>query len=139
MTENYGASRDPPEKSIPICTLKNFPNQIEHTIQWARDWFEGAFNQVPADVNNFLGNPDFVAVLDSQQNTKLETLERIKTNLVLERPLTLGECVVWARLRSEELFSNSIQQLLHNFPVNQKTTSGEYRKCDSTHSRITPH
>ena len=46
VTENYGASRDPPEKSIPICTLKNFPNQIEHTIQWARDWFEGAFNQV---------------------------------------------------------------------------------------------
>ncbi|RLN96567.1 hypothetical protein BBJ28_00025867, partial [Nothophytophthora sp. Chile5] len=40
-TENYGASRDPPEKSIPICTLKNFPNAIEHTLQWARDWFEG--------------------------------------------------------------------------------------------------
>jgi hypothetical protein len=36
---------------------------------------------VPADVNNFLGNTDFVALLDSQQNTKLETLERIKTNL----------------------------------------------------------
>ena len=39
-TEHYGASRDPPEKSIPICTLKSFPNQIEHTLQWAREWFE---------------------------------------------------------------------------------------------------
>lgn len=39
-TEHYGASRDPPEKSIPMCTLKFFPNQIEHTIQWAREWFE---------------------------------------------------------------------------------------------------
>ena len=39
LTEHYGATRDPPEKSIPVCTLKNFPNKIEHTLQWARDWF----------------------------------------------------------------------------------------------------
>jgi ubiquitin-activating enzyme E1 len=39
-TENYGATRDPPEKSIPVCMLKHFPNQIDHTLQWARDWFE---------------------------------------------------------------------------------------------------
>ena len=34
LTESYSSSQDPPEKSIPICTLKNFPNQIEHTLQW---------------------------------------------------------------------------------------------------------
>ena len=49
LTENYGATRDPPEKSIPICTLKNFPNAIEHTLQWARDAFEGVFKQTPGD------------------------------------------------------------------------------------------
>merc|ERR1712147_242635 len=43
VTESYGSSRDPPEKSIPICTLKNFPNAIEHCLQWARDEFEGIF------------------------------------------------------------------------------------------------
>jgi hypothetical protein len=47
-TENYGATRDPPEKSIPVCTLKHFPNQIDHTLQWARDWFEEVrFSQPP--------------------------------------------------------------------------------------------
>jgi hypothetical protein len=51
LTESYGSSRDPPEKSIPICTLKNFPNAIEHTIQWARDEFEGLFKQVCARVH----------------------------------------------------------------------------------------
>ncbi|CAG2120352.1 unnamed protein product, partial [Medioppia subpectinata] len=30
LTESYSSSHDPPEKSIPICTLKNFPNAIEH-------------------------------------------------------------------------------------------------------------
>ncbi|XP_062551652.1 ubiquitin-like modifier-activating enzyme 1 [Armigeres subalbatus] len=32
LTESYSSSQDPPEKSIPICTLKNFPNAIEHTL-----------------------------------------------------------------------------------------------------------
>ena len=63
LTENYGATRDPPEKSIPVCTLKNFPNQIEHTLQWARDFFEGIFKQTPEDANNYVTNPDFMAAL----------------------------------------------------------------------------
>lgn len=33
LTESYSSSSDPPEKSIPICTLTNFPNAIHHTIQ----------------------------------------------------------------------------------------------------------
>lgn len=44
LTESYSSSQDPPEKSIPICTLKNFPNAIEHTLQvsvW-RDWLSEA-------------------------------------------------------------------------------------------------
>uniref|UniRef100_A0A665UQC3 E1 ubiquitin-activating enzyme n=1 Tax=Echeneis naucrates TaxID=173247 RepID=A0A665UQC3_ECHNA len=36
LTESYSSSQDPPEKSIPICTLKNFPNAIEHTLQVRR-------------------------------------------------------------------------------------------------------
>ena len=33
LTESYSSSNDPPEKTTPMCTLHNFPNQIEHTIQ----------------------------------------------------------------------------------------------------------
>jgi len=28
-----------------VCTLKHFPNQIEHTLQWAREWFEDSYKQ----------------------------------------------------------------------------------------------
>ena len=31
-TQSYSESQDAPEESIPLCTLKNFPYQIEHTI-----------------------------------------------------------------------------------------------------------
>lgn len=33
QSESYGSSADPPEPSIPVCTLKNFPYEISHTIQ----------------------------------------------------------------------------------------------------------
>ncbi len=33
MTESYGSSQDPPEKTVPMCTIHNFPNVIEHTLQ----------------------------------------------------------------------------------------------------------
>jgi len=36
MTESYSASADPPEQTIPMCTLKNFPSKVEHTIEVCR-------------------------------------------------------------------------------------------------------
>ncbi|NWT76688.1 UBA1 enzyme, partial [Prunella himalayana] len=57
LSESYSSSQDPPEKAIPICTLKNFPNAIEHTLQWARDEFEGLFKQPAENVNQYLMDP----------------------------------------------------------------------------------
>jgi len=124
LTENYGATRDPPEKSIPVCTLKNFPNQIQHTLQWARDYFEGDFKQAAEDVNAYLSSPNFEETLNAQQNTKTETLLKIRKTLVEERPYSFEECIVWARLKFEQLFNNDIKQLLHNFPPDQVTSAG---------------
>ena len=124
LTENYGATRDPPEKSIPVCTLKNFPNQIQHTLQWARDYFEGEFKQSAEDVNSYLGSADFAETLSGQQNTKLETINSVQKTLVEERPRSFEDCVGYARRKFEDLFSNQIKQLLHNFPEDQITSSG---------------
>jgi ubiquitin-activating enzyme E1 len=33
LTESYASSQDPPEKETPSCTVKNFPNAIQHTIE----------------------------------------------------------------------------------------------------------
>ncbi|PIK48009.1 ubiquitin-like modifier-activating enzyme 1 Y-like protein [Apostichopus japonicus] len=60
LTESYSSSQDPPEKSIPICTLKNFPNAIEHTIQWARDEFEGLFRNPQENVSLYINDPKFM-------------------------------------------------------------------------------
>ena len=88
--------------------------------------FEGAFKQVPDDVNQFLkaGNDAFATELNSQPNTKLDTAMRVKTNLVDQRPSSYQDCVAWARLEFQQCFHDSIAQLLHNFPADQVTASG---------------
>lgn len=123
-TENYGATRDPPEASIPVCTLKNFPNQIEHTLQWARDWFEGEFKQTPSDCNLYLKSNDFQSTLAQQQNMKLDILTRVKAGLLDDRPMEFRDCVVWARNIFEDLFANKVKQLIHSFPLDSVTSSG---------------
>jgi len=123
VTESYSSSQDPPEKSIPICTLKNFPNMIEHTIQWARDLFEGLFKQPAENVNLYLSQPNYIESSLKQAGNQKELLEIIRDNLV-NKPLSFEQCVAWARLRFEEYFNNSIKQLLFNFPKDSVTSSG---------------
>ncbi|ORX70907.1 ubiquitin-activating emzyme E1 [Linderina pennispora] len=117
LTESYSASRDPPEKSIPMCTLKNFPNAIEHTIQWARDLFAGLFAQPAENVNAFLSTPNYI--------DQIETLTSIRNFLVDDKPLTFDDCVAWGRRRFEEHYNNAILQLLYNFPKDSVTSSGQ--------------
>lgn len=57
LTQSYGESADPAETSIPMCTLKNFPHEIEHCIEQMRDAFNGFFTDSPADTNSFIKNP----------------------------------------------------------------------------------
>lgn len=125
LTESYGSSQDPPEKSIPICTLKNFPNAIEHTLQWARDAFEGFFSTPAADVNSYLNDPKFVEKTMKQQGEQpMETFTNIANCLTLEKPASFQDCVKWARLQWQKDYHNQIVQLLHNFPADQTTSSG---------------
>ena len=59
-----------------------------------------------------------------QQNSRFEILKSIKESLVDQKPISFVECVTWARLVFQELFFNSISQLLYNFPADQITASG---------------
>ncbi|XP_055329553.1 ubiquitin-like modifier-activating enzyme 1 [Paramacrobiotus metropolitanus] len=125
LTESYSSSQDPPEKSIPICTLKNFPNSIEHTLQWARDLFEGLFSAPATYVIRYMEEAKFmehVMKLPGAQPT--EMLESLKKALIDERPASFADCIAWARQQFQELFHNQISQLLYNFPRDQVTTSG---------------
>lgn len=57
LTECYSDSQDPPEDSVPMCTLRNFPNQIEHTIEWGRAAFNDLFVDKAAQAKDYLDKP----------------------------------------------------------------------------------
>lgn len=124
LIESYSSSSDPPEKSIPICTLKNFPNQIEHTIQWARDLFEGLFKGPAEQVNLYLTTPNFIEQTMKQSGNQKEVLDNISRLLDREFARSYQDCIKWAIFKFEELFANTIKQLLYNFPKDSVTASG---------------
>jgi len=97
MTEHYRAMRDPPKKIIPVSTLKNFPNQIEHTLQWARDWFEGAFKQALEEVNMYLSSVSVNAYLERlHPSMRRKTLQLVQCTLGNEHPSSYIDCLTWA-------------------------------------------
>nr|GMD29242.1 ubiquitin-activating enzyme E1 1-like isoform X2 [Ipomoea batatas] len=103
LTENYGASRDPPEKQAPMCTLHSFPHNIDHCLTWARSEFEG------------------INAGDAQARDKLE---RVLECIDRDRCETFRDAVAWARLKFEDYFANRIKQLIFTFPEDAITSSG---------------
>ncbi|KAK1518191.1 ubiquitin-activating enzyme E1 [Colletotrichum paranaense] len=125
LTESYSSSQDPPEKEFPMCTVKSFPNKIEHTIAWSKDhMFENLFVTSPSTVNLYLTQPNYIEGTLKQGGSAKLTLETLRDYLTTDRPRTFEDCVAWARILFEKEFNNKIQQLLHNFPKDSTTSTG---------------
>lgn len=122
ITESYSSSQDPPEKDFPMCTIKSFPNQIEHTIAWAKEQFEEAFVKTAENVNLYLGTANFLEAAKASGMSPSQ-LVQIRTNLE-NRPLSFEQCIEWARLKFQEEYGNSIKQLLFSLPKDMVTKEG---------------
>ncbi|XP_068340086.1 ubiquitin-activating enzyme E1 1-like [Pyrus communis] len=126
LTENYGASRDPPEKQAPMCTVHSFPHNIDHCLTWARSEFEGLLEKVPAEVNAYLTNPhEYTAAMKNAGDAQARNnLESVIECLDKERCETFQDCINWARLKFEDYFVNRVKQLTYTFPEDATTSSG---------------
>ncbi|VAH41779.1 unnamed protein product [Triticum turgidum subsp. durum] len=126
LTENYGASRDPPEKQAPMCTVHSFPHNIDHCLTWARSEFEGLLEKTPNEVNSFLSNPaQYAAAMRKAGDAQArELLERVSECLNKDRCSTFDDCISWARLKFEDYFSNRVKQLTFTFPEDAATSMG---------------
>jgi len=122
ITESYSSSQDPPEKSHPMCTVKSFPNIIQHTIQWAREHFDSYFVEPATSINTYLSQPDFIESAKAA-GLQADQIKSISMNLN-GRPLTFDECIVWARKQFEEDYANEIKQLLFSLPPDLMTKEG---------------
>lgn len=124
LTESYSSSQDPPEQSFPQCTLRSFPNKIDHTIAWAKEKFHEFFVGPPETVNLYITQPNYIEETLKQAGNEIPTLESIRDYLVTEKPHNFDDCIIWARRQFESKYNNDIQQLLYNFPKDCTTSSG---------------
>lgn len=122
LTESYGSQVDPPEKTIPFCTLKNFPYAIEHTIQYARDYFQGLFvnsadkiNAYNESKNKFLEGLTLIE-LDEFYNDLKETIDNI--------PINFEDCIKYSIKLWYKLFNHQIQDLIKKYPEDELGDAG---------------
>ena len=119
LTESYGSTTDKTEDQIPICTLKNFPYEISHCIQWAREQFEFLF-VMPFQTYNKL----------KKYNDKLEDkLNKMFPNEIYE----IYQFIKFIKSNINEMFAEFYNQhyrqkifdLINQFPENHVTDDGE--------------
>lgn len=121
ITETYSNSTDPvQEKSFPVCTIKNFPNEITHTIHWAMDQFE-FFNRGVNNLSTWLLNKDIIFP-NTTEGLQMNNDIYLFTNKYNIKKWK--DCVTWAMDMFYENYNHNIIQLLHNFPKDTLTSEG---------------
>ena len=145
-SESYGSSVDPPEPDIPVCTLKNFPYDISHTIQWARDLFDGYFHRRPRQANDHVKE---IAQMEDLSDFAHMLIRKFGDDAALDMADELGEdigvfpfsvgldqddpeyiaavrrvALNWAIRQADRFFYSNIDELLQKHPTDSLDEDG---------------
>jgi ubiquitin-activating enzyme E1 len=110
-----------------MCTLRNFPNQIEHCIEWGRDQFNTVFTDRTQDAISYLQDPaKFMQQLKQNTTsagakTQLEEVTKI-VNLAVTG--SFQKCVEVARDLFDFHYDHNIRDLKSIFPDDHKDSNG---------------
>ena len=120
VTESYGSSQDyNQEQSYPVCTIKNFPTLIQHTIHWALDIFNGLFNCSAMNIKKFM---------DGEEDIELSDLEIKIVNLREVDDYIKLSYEIWT-----DKFKKNIEELLEEHPedsmIDDKLFWSNGKKC----------
>lgn len=107
VTESYGSMRDPEEQSIPVCTIKMFPNNISHCIQYAKELF----------------NDQFVEIYNTDKKADENHDERL-VKIYNRIPVDWDMCVALARQEFDLQFDKQITDLITEHPIDEITKDG---------------
>lgn len=120
-TESYGSQQDPQEDNeIPYCTLKMFPEETLHCVEWARDKFGRMFTQKPKSFEKVIeSSKTFDEVMLQEHAVLAEAYKFIKS-----WPDTFDDCISWARNKFEKFFVVDIKQLMKVYPLDHKLENG---------------
>ena len=135
LTETYCNMNETDDTTqFPVCTIKNFPNIIQHTIHWARDNFE-LYNRGPNNCNRYCENPNYLDTLSPiDRNQAIDDINYF----LLNSPSNWKDCIHIAKKNFEELFIHNIMQLLHNYPQDHLINVGNSTQLFWSHGKVCP-
>lgn len=128
-TQCYSDSQDPEEKSIPMCTLRNYPHLLDHTIEWARDYFQGLCCDASADFAQLVKDPEgyvnkCVNEAKGQTGTLLMKFRNLSKFLICWPKMNTETLVQLGRQLFQDVFHDQIAQLLYCFPRDYRNDNG---------------
>lgn len=109
-----------------MCTIRNFPSQIEHCIEWGREKFNTLFVERPNEIVKYIDNSESF-LKEVEKGTISETraaLEKLRTSFDLRKNSNFQSCVDAARKQFEYFFNFRIRNLLHLLPKDGKDKLG---------------
>ncbi|EQB77058.1 ubiquitin-like modifier activating enzyme 7 [Camelus ferus] len=118
---------DSEDASYPVCTVRYFPSTAKHTLQWARDEFEGLFHLSAETIKRYQqeGHPQGALIsLADMDGPQVLTLLQVVLGVLRERPQTWRDCVLWALGHWQLCFHYGIIQLLRLFPPDKVLEDG---------------
>ena len=129
ITESYNSQKDPndSDSEIPYCTLKSFPSNIEHCIQWARDKFESNFKMKPELFEKFFNiNKDtakLISLLKEDDSIAIDGSTKV-AKMLKNFCFAWSDCLLIGRIKFEKYFSNKAKDLLHAYPLDHLMKDG---------------
>jgi len=101
---------------VPFCTLKMFPEETLHCVEWARDKFSKLFTQKPQSTINLIEKGESFMPESQQDHQMLKQ----GMSMLKKRPTSFMDCIQFARMQFEKYFSHEIQQLLYTYPLDMQ-------------------
>lgn len=93
VSESYASQKDQDDnEDIPFCTLKMFPEETIHCVEWAKEKFAQNFNLKPQNFNNLIHSND----IDLSDPAELRLASKI-IKMEENKPETFLDCLSKAR------------------------------------------
>ena len=119
-TESYSSQSDPEvTNDIPQCTLKMFPEEAIHCVEWARDQFGKNFTQLPKAINKRIEE-----VKNGEENIDIKLTKKC-IKWIKKYPKNFDDCLRIAREKFNKVFVINIKQLMYSYPLDKKDKSGK--------------
>ena len=118
-----------PKKEFGLCTIRKFPSQIDHCVQWTKNYFIEWICQGISDIKNIFINTQ--NNLDELTNFNGSVAEAQQKYYIIEKYLdilinqSIDYCVEFVIFQFFELFNITIKQILLDYPVDSLDEQGE--------------